>query len=293
MAVTVDVAFVQQVSDAVIHLSQQMDRKFGGTVREKPVTGKWFNAERLGSAALVKRTVRHGATQILNPEHTRRRGIMEDYDGAVLVDSEDEIKLLINLDSEYTRVLAAARNRLFDDVVIAAFNASATAVTDVAETTSAITLASFASGAHVIADGSANFSLTKWKNTKKLLDDQDVEDDGRYIALSPAALRKLLDDTQVTSADFNSVKALVEGSLSSYLGFQVIRTTRLPKTGNIRSCFAWHRDGVQVGTGAVTSLAIDKRPDLNNSMQVLAKMSLGAVRVEEARVVQIDIDESA
>ena len=66
----------------------------------------------------------------------------------------------------------------------------------------------------------------------------------------------------------------------------------LPKTGNIRSCFAYHKGAVGLSIGKEATPEVDKRPDLMNLWQVLVQGSLGAVRILDAGVVQIDIDES-
>lgn len=39
----------------------------------------------------------------------------------------------------------------------------------------------------------------------------------------------LLRETEVSSYDFNNVKALVEGKIDTFMGFKFIRTQRLPK----------------------------------------------------------------
>jgi hypothetical protein len=88
------------------------------------------------------------------------------------------------------------------------------------------------------------------------------------------------------------VRALVSGQIDSYLGFKVIVSTRLPVAANIRSAFAWHKDRMGLAILLEKSVEIDRRPDKNNSLQVLLKLTAGSVRIEEQGVVQIDGDET-
>ena len=103
----------------------------------------------------------------------------------------------------------------------------------------------------------------------------------------------LLGDTNVTSSDFNTVKALVQGEINTFMGFQFIVTNRLSKTGNIRSCFAWAEDGLALAIGKDVMARIDERSDKGYATQVYYCMSIGSTRMEEEKVVQIDCDESA
>jgi hypothetical protein len=297
MSLTIDVAFVRQVSSAVHHLTQQKNAKLSGTVRyEGNVTGKTFDAERLGAAELAQRLVRHGPTNILNPEHTRRRAPMLDYDGAVLIDTEDKVKTLIDPQSEYTILLARARNRRFDRSVIAAFNGNATTV-NAADVEAVATLAGFDGGSHVIANGGVGLTMAKIRQINRLFMRANVEPEDRHIAVSAFGIEDLLADATVTSADFSSLRALQDGTLENknFMGmtWHVFGDGMLPLAGNIESQFAWAKDGIKVGEAAVPELEIARRWDLNGSWQVLAKKGLGAVRVEEALVVQCDIDITA
>ena len=155
------------------------------------------------------------------------------------------------------------------------------------------TSTSFAAG-NQIADGSADMSIAKLIEAKKILDLADVDPSiPRYIAVGPNQIEALLNTTSVTSSDFNTVKALVQGDVDTFLGFKFIVTNRLSIASNIRSCFAWAEDGIALGVGKDVSARIDERADKGYATQVYYCMSIGATRMEEDKVVQIDCDESA
>ena len=59
--------------------------------------------------------------------------------------------------------------------------------------------------------------------TAKLLDQNHVPKEDRIFMCSSAQIHNLLKSTKVTSADFNTVKALVNGQLDSFYGFKFIQ----------------------------------------------------------------------
>ena len=107
--------------------------------------------------------------------------------------------MLIDPTSSYARAAAAAIGRAQDDVIIDALGG--TAKTGKGGTTST----SFPSG-QKIAHGSAGLTIAKLVTAKKLLDAQSVDPSiKRYIVVSPEQIEDLLNNTTVTSSDFNTV----------------------------------------------------------------------------------------
>tara|TARA_R100001594_G_scaffold82625_1_gene117138 strand:+ start:35 stop:679 length:645 start_codon:yes stop_codon:yes gene_type:complete len=208
------------------------------------------------------------------------------YEWADLIDDSDKVSMLIDPTSTYARAAAAAMSRSIDDVIIAA--ATGSSKTGKSGSTSTSMLA-----ANQIAHGSAGLTLAKLLSAKEIMDSADVDEEGRHIVISPIGLQDLLNTTEVKSSDYNSVKALVQGSLNSYLGFQFHTSTRLAKTGNIRTCFAWQGDGLLLAVGKDVQARITERADKSYSTQIYYCMTIGATRMEEEKVVEIAIDESA
>ena len=109
-----------------------------------------------------------------------------------------------------------------------------------------------------------------------------------YCAVSAEELDDLLGTTQVTSSDYNTVKALVQGDIDTFMGFKFLGTERLSESSSVRTCPAWAEDGILLGLGQDAEGKIDERPDKNYSTQVYYSMCIGATRMEEVKVVQID-----
>lgn len=287
MSTQVTTAFVQQYSANVQMLSQQMGSRLRDAVRVENITGKNAFFDQVGKATAQKRVTRHADTPQIDTPHARRRVSLVDYEYADLIDDQDKVRMLIDPTSSYAMAAAAAMGRAIDDEIIAA--ALGTAYTGETGST-----ATSLPAAQQIANGSADLSVAKLREAKKILDLSDVDPSiPRYIAVGPDQVEALLADTNVTSSDFNTVKALVQGEVNQFMGFNFIVTNRLAKSGNIRSCFAWAEDGLALAVGRDVMARIDERNDKGYATQVYYCMSIGSTRMEEEKVVQIDCDESA
>jgi hypothetical protein len=287
MSTQITTAFSQQFSTNVQLLSQQTGSILRGGVSEESVTGEKAFFDQVGAAAAVKRTSRHQDTPMVDTPHSRRMVTMDAYEWADLIDDADKVQMLIDPTSTYARAAAAAMGRAMDDAIIAA--ATGTSLTGKAGASSTTMLA-----ANQIANGSADMSVAKLIEAKKILDLGSVDPSiPRHIALGPDQIEALLNTTSVTSSDFNTVKALVQGEINTFMGFQFHVTTRLAKSGNIRTCFAWAEDGLKLAVGKDVTSRIDERSDKSYSTQVYYCAQFGATRMEEEKVVQIDCDESA
>ncbi len=291
MSSQITTSFVEQYSSNVAMLSQQMGSKLRGSVDVETVRGKNAFFDQVGVTAAQLRTSRHGDTPQIDTPHSRRRLSLADYEWADLVDDVDKVRMLVDPTSSYARAAAAAMNRAMDDVIITAFNASAN--TGVAGGTST---ALPSSQKTATSDQSDGLTIAKLLSAKKILDNNDVDPSlKRYVVCGPQQISDLLGTTQVTSSDYNTVKALAEGSINSYLGFEFIMSTRLNKDATYTSdrlVFAYTEDAIKLGIGKDISAKISERADKSYSTQVYYAMSLGATRMEEEKVVQIPCHEA-
>ena len=291
MSIQITTSFVEQYSSNVTMLSQQMGSKLRGSVDVENINGKNAFFDQVGVTAAQIRTSRHGDTPQIDTPHSRRRLSLADYEWADLVDDVDKVRMLVDPTSSYAKAAAAAMNRSIDDVIITAMNASAN--TGVAGGTST-DLPSTQKTA--TSDQSDGLTIAKLLSAKKIMDDNDVDPSlKRYIVCGPQQISDLLGTTSVTSADFNTVRALSTGEVNSFLGFEFIMSTRLNKDATNttdRLVFAYTEDAIKLGIGKDIAAKISERADKSYSTQVYYCMSLGAVRMEEKKVVQIPCHEA-
>lgn len=286
MSIQITTAFVEQYKSNVFHLAQQKGSRLRDAVRSESVTGKSHFFERIGSTAALKRTSRHADTPRVDTPHSRRRVTMEDYDWADLIDQEDKVRMLISPQSEYAKAGAYAMGRAMDDAIIAAATGNAYAGV------SGGTTVALPAG-QKIAVASSGLSVTKLISAKEILDGADVDpDEERYLICSAKQISDLLALTQITSADYNSVKALVQGQIDTFMGFKFIRSERLGLDGSSnRQVLAFTKSAIGLAVGKDMSTKISERADKNYATQVFLSMTIGATRVEDEKVVEIACQE--
>ena len=285
MSTQITTAFVNQFSANVQMLSQQMGSLLRNAVDTESVNGEKAFFDQVGQAAAVLRTSRHADTPLVETPHTRRMVTMSDYEYADLIDDSDKVRLLVDPTSTYSRAAAAAMGRAMDDIIITA--ALGTSQTGKDGSTSTALPAG-----QKIAHGSAGLTIAKLVSAKELLDAASVDPSiPRHIVVSPKQISDLLNNTTVTSADFNTVKALAQGEINSFVGFNFIVSNRLTDDGTSRQVIAFAQDGLKLAVGKEPAARIDERADKSYSTQVYYCQTIGATRMEEEKVVEIACNE--
>lgn len=286
MSTQITTAFVNQFSSNVSMLSQQMGSLLRPAVDVESVVGEKAFFDQVGEAAAVARTSRHSDTPLVTTPHSRRQVSLTTYEWADLVDDADKVRMLIDPTSSYARAAAAGIGRAMDDVIIDALGGDAKTGKDGSTTTS------FPS-AQKIAVGGAGLTIAKLVSAKKLLDANSVDPSiKRFIVVSPEQIEDLLNSTTVTSSDFNTVKALVQGDINTFVGFEFIVSNRLKVDGSSdRLCYAFAQDGMKLAIGKDVMARIEERADKSFSTQIYYCATFGATRMEEDKVVEIACSE--
>ena len=295
MSAQITTAFVEQFKNNVYLLAQQKGSRLRSCVRNEDITGETAYFEQIGAVEAEDITTRHGDSPLMETPHARRKVTPIDSDWGDLIDKLDKVKMLIDPTSPYALSAAYALGRRTDDHIITA--ATGTAYTGKAGTTSTV-LPSTQKVAVNLGGSNIGLTIAKLIAAKSLFGQNDVDIDDPinhlYFAVSQQQLDDLLNTTEVTSADYNTVRALVKGEVDTFMGFEFKRTERLAlnSSTDVRTCFAWARSGICLGVNADMQTEIAKRSDKRFSTYVYACMSQGATRMEEEKVVQVLCDES-
>lgn len=305
MSTQITTAFVKQFSSNVYVLSQQQGSVLEGAVRKESIRGNEAFFERIGAATAVVKSSRHSDTPQIDSDHSRRRCTMNDYHWGDLIDDQDRIRILINPNSPYAQSAAWALGRVKDDVILD--NGSGTAYSGVDGGT-ATALPNTQKLASVASSAGAELNVQALRRAKKKFDKANVSKMlTRHIAHNAHQLESLLGQTEVTSADFNTVRTLVMGDVDTFLGFKFHHTEQTntqsgslsfdTSSGAVGSgggdadtydkVLAWAQDGILMGVGMEVKGRISERADKSYATQVYASLSLGAVRMEEEKVVEI------
>lgn len=312
MSTTITTAFVDQFNANWFHLAQQKGSRLRSCVRNESQNGKTQYFDRLGTVVAEKKTGRHSDTPISDTPNTRRAVSLEDYNHADLFDSADKVRTLIDPSSMYLQAFQFAFGRAMDDAIIAA--ASGSAYGGVAGAT-AVSLGTGQQIASVDSGSGANLNVQALRRASRILNAAEVDPSiQRYLALDAVMLESLLGSTETTSSDFNTVKALVQGDIDTFMGFKFIRLERLATQGSAltfnattglydaagavdangyKKALAWSQNSLLLSIGQDFKGRITEESTKCFSMQAYAEMSIGATRMEEVGVVEILCDESA
>ena len=145
----------------------------------------------------------------------------------------------------------------------------------------------------ITESGTDGLTLTKLRSAKEKFDSASVDPSiQRYLIVGPKQISDLLNTTQVTSSDFNTVKALVNGEINQFLGFTFVTSNRLSIASSKRLCLAYAGDGIKLALGQDIMTRIDERSDKGYATQVYVCMTMGATRMEEEKVVTIEAHEA-
>jgi hypothetical protein len=302
--------FVKEFSSNIYILAQQKGSKLRPFVRYESIKGKSKAFDRLGAVEARDKTTRHENTPQIDTPHSRRWCFLADKDWGDMIDDLDKVRLLNDPQSEYMMLGMWALGRKIDDVIIKAFGA--TVITgEEADGTAVLPN----SQKYAANDGTnlTNLNVKTLIAVKSKFGVNDIDPELQvHMAFTQRQLDALLGDDQITSADYNTVKALVEGKVDTFMGIQFHRLERLtsqegalavdPTTGAVgsgggdaagsRKCYAWTQPAMILGVGQDMKGRIAERADKSFSTQVYACMAVGSVRMEEAAVVEVFCKES-
>lgn len=280
---------VVQFTANVELLLQQKSPRFYGLVNEGQYTGKAAQVVlQFGEVEMepLAQNQWKDPTAWSDVEHHQRWVLPSDFAVSLPLTRQDQVRMIADPRSPYAENVRAAYSRKYDDLVIAA--AVGQAKTGPYES---MTEEGLPAGQIVAADAKG-LTINKLLTVREIMDAAENDPaEERFIALSSRQVSELLNTTEVKNADYNTVRALAQGQVDTFMGFKFVRTERLIKNTGIRQCFAWAKSGLHVGKWDDLTVKIDERADRNYVWQVYARATMGATRTQENKVVRIDCAE--
>lgn len=294
MSDTVDRAFVKQFTNAITIEPQQEEARIWTRCQMKEIqAGEQAYFERIGTVAATRQVGRHAPTRQFNTPHTRRVVDLYTYDHADFIDRADLRRMIVNPQSSYVQTFRYAFNQAKDDEAIAAFLATAKSGktgtgTEPFDTTN-----------NQIVHGSVGMTTAKVLEANEILDAAEQRRDMRYMAASARQRRDLLTEEASTatqfapaaSRDFGDSLGLVVGTVSMYGNFEWVPSERLDISSTTRSCIAWQKNAMGCAQLMDFFVDIGPRRDLQLTNQIYAEMDIGATRVDETGVVEVQCTE--
>jgi len=288
MSQQIPTAMVKQYHDSVEMLVQQEGSVLRGTVRNEDQQAEEQFWEQIGPTTAQKILNRHGDSPQVDSVHDRRAVSQDFFDWGDFVDKIDRVRTLIEPTGAYAQNAAYALGREMDNAILAALFGNAR--TD----KTGSTLVALPAGQKVaLAFGGTNVGLTiaKLVEGKRIMKRANVQlkREQLYAALGAGQEADLLNTTEVTSADYNSVKALVRGDVDTFLGISFEHTELIPvSTSTNRFVPLYCKSGLLFTSNPEITTEIVRRWDKRGSWYVYAMAGFGAVRMQETKVVQID-----
>lgn len=282
---TPDVIYAKQYGTVVSMLAQQEGSRLRNTVTVKSgVVGEETYMDQIEAFTVSARGSRLAPTDPSLASYARRRIALEDFYIAKAIDKMDDIRTLGDPTSAIVKSGTAGMGRQIDDLIVAALRG--TAYTGKVGGTSTVL-----PSAQKVAKGTTGMTLAKWLSALEILNGNDVDpSDEKFLLIGSGELADLLNTTEIKNADYNSVKALVQGQIDTFLGCKVIRTERLANDGsNTRYCMLYTKSGAGLAVGRDVTSRIDELPTNHYAKQLYFSMSMGASRLEEKKVVEIAV----
>lgn len=285
MSIQIDTALVKGFEMGVTMVAQQEGSRLRGAVTVRRVgPGEEFSFDYLGKADPSELTTRHADTPIGDIAHTRRWVVPKTFARAEFIDKPDALKTINQFTNPYTRALGMGFGRELDRQIIAA--ALATAKTGKTGTGTA----SFPTSTHQIAHGSVGLTLAKINEAAKILRANEAMKPW-HLVVTAEQIEDVMNDPTITSADYNTVRLLMQGEVDTFGGFTWHVTELLSLSGTTRSCLAWSQEEMLLAVLEEPFSRITEESTKNFLTQVYYRSLFGASRMQETGVVEVQCTE--
>lgn len=213
---------------------------------------------------------------IQDPGYSQFSATLQKYTAPTAVDSVQELTVNFDTKMENAMIVANALGRRSDQIIIDTLEAGP---------------------GSTVANGGTNMTYSKYTQIIEFFENNAVPLPERFVAMSANNFRSLLAQDQFVSTFYTQNRVLDMGFVREYLGLNLIVIPQmdeggLPKTGNIRKTFAWHKQSTGMGIGHDFRTEINYLPR-ETSWLINGIFSAGAVVIDNKGVIEVDCDESA
>jgi hypothetical protein len=285
MSTTVDQVYINTYEATVRHLAQQGITRLRPWVMERSVRSEAHNWERIAATAASAKAGRGAATPNDNTAWSRRQSVPATWATGDLTGKEDIVQMLVDPNSNYAKAQGMAMKRRIDDTIITAGLG--------ASRDGAGGAVAFPAGQSIGADAPLSFD-TITQVTELFLTNNIDPDEEKVWVLSPGDMRKLLQLTEATSADYNALRPLQDsGIVSNWMGYTWIVSTRLgldatvQPTGGIYN-MVMTRNALGLQMNADISAFVAQDPSASFDWRIYCESTFGAIRVEDEQLVRVN-----
>lgn len=247
--------------------------------------------DQAGSVELLARQGRHSDVQYTPTEFARRAISTIDFEGMDYIDEQDLQRQMVNPQSFMLQNFVSAANRRKDRIIIDGLSGNAKSV----DKNGTQTDVPFDTTNQLIANGSKDLTTKKLKDGIAILEanDVDLSSEEVYCILSTRSYRYLLGQTEFINKDYKlSTNGDIKyNAMQEFYGIKFLRFNEsyLPAgaaANTKRALLYVKRAGLFGKHKDITTIA--EKNVAKQNIQISAKASYGATRMEEKLVVGID-----
>lgn len=273
MATNITNAFIEQWNDEVKHSYAQQQSKLRGAVRVvNGVTGSVYNFHKMGTVDAVSKT-RDGDLAWASPAQSKVPVTLVDKYAPIRVDDLDLLKTNIDSRAEYQIEAIRAINKELDSSIITAWGASNTDISTL----------------------SGGLTQAKLLEALEKFISNDIPPEDRFLVVGGKQIIDALGIASLTSADYQNVKAMVEGNVGSALGFTWITSNLLLKDNlnaagaaqnNTRHCFAVAKTATGLAMARDLTTKIEWSTD-SQAWNIASSISHGVGVIDPVGIIEI------
>ena len=240
-------AAMTQFDDMVKHEFQTADDLRNTVTVRNNIVGDTYKFRAMGKGLATQRTAPSSDTIPMDISHSLITCTLQNWDADEYTDIFDSKEVNFDEQRELAYTIKSALSRRLAQLIIDACSASGTYAGTV--------------GTDIGGVGTG-MNVAKLRKAKRYLDDKGVPMGGRTMMVSAAGLESLLGETATTSADYNTVRALVNGEINTFVGFnfKIIESRAeggLRIASTLRDGFAYHKDCIGMAIGMDISTRVD------------------------------------
>lgn len=268
--------------DARVKAAYEMGGMLRNTVEiADNVVGTTHRFNKIGKG-LATRRIDQTDVIPMNIVHGNATATLEDWNAAEYTGIFNQQKVPYKEQDKLATIIASAIGRREDQLIIDALDASATAL--VVDTD--------------VGGVGTGLNTAKCRRARRLMNENGVPKakGERCFLISSEGMEQLLGDGDANTVDKNVIKALYDGEIQHWVGFDFIEVEEraeggLPKSGSERTNFAYHKAAAGLAVG------LNMRTEVNyvavkTSYLANGIFSAGAVAIDAEGIVEVTTTEA-
>tara|TARA_R110000787_G_scaffold4561_5_gene17259 strand:- start:679 stop:1662 length:984 start_codon:yes stop_codon:yes gene_type:complete len=324
-AAAIETSYKNMFKEGFEQAFQQSNSRLRPYVEVESQASEFDYYDRVGLADdMSEDTQRYGDNPVNEIPHDRRRIGLRDFELGKPIDEKDLIRVVSDPTNAYTTAMVASAHRKVDDLIITGLTdiaytgkAGGTSVLFASDTANKITVGSISNeannvttagkvvveagteGIYISSDytgGAAvetGLTIEKMKAVRAtMLRLEAITQDTVINAfVTSSQISDLLGEDKLINLDYAAKARLEEGKVTEWGGFRFIHSERLPKTGDVRSCFFTLPRAYKLSIGKDITADIWRLSGQKNIPYIYIKLAMGGSRMWGEVLAVVDCNE--